>query len=447
MSIPSFPSAAERHEESRRLFLARDLTRYMSLFAPDLIYRQRNGEVIDRNQLSKHVATQFDRLGAVNWSSDVEAEERGEDRVVETVKQTASFATSAFGLLHRTWRFERRGRYTWKVHEGRWRIAEVQVLEERVVGTGWKLGRAPAFVVAVAVAALLITGCSRSSQTSSEPDSLTLAARAESLAVQNVILSFGERMKLVPLLAPDSTPVHQIRSRYAGLTSPSLIEMWARDPRHAPGRLTSSPWPDHIEIHALTREAPDRFLADAEIVERTSADSAGKALKTPVRLAVSKIAGEWLITRYDTAEPGAPRREEPSASALEESDPALAPARAVAVIRGYYDAIDGKRYVQAYQMWESNGAASGRTQAQFVSGYAHTRSVQVAIARPGPIGAAAGSRYIEIPVHVTAINDRGERESYVGKYTLRRAVVDGATLEQRLWHIYSASLRQEKPAP
>jgi hypothetical protein len=143
MSAPPFPSVAERHDASRRLYVARELVGYMSFFSPDLAYRQANGKVVGLRQLTNDVEEQFRRLGAVDWVSRVESEERSPDQVIEVVSQTGTIVTTAFGLLHRMWRLDRRGRYTWRVHDGRWRIAQVDVLEERVVGAGFKFGRRP----------------------------------------------------------------------------------------------------------------------------------------------------------------------------------------------------------------------------------------------------------------------------------------------------------------
>ena len=137
---PPFPSAAERHDASRRLYLARDLEGYMAFFAPDLAYRRAGGESVTLPQLTRDVADQFRRFATVDWTSRVESEERNGDRVIEIVSQNGTFGATAFGLLHREWKLERRARYTWKVHEGTWRIAEVQVLEERLTGSGLKFG-------------------------------------------------------------------------------------------------------------------------------------------------------------------------------------------------------------------------------------------------------------------------------------------------------------------
>ena len=56
------------------------------------------------------------------------------------------------------------------------------------------------------------------------------------------------------------------------------------------------------------------------------------------------------------------------------------------------------------------------------------------------IEGAAGSEYATIPVTVDAETSRGERQHFVGTYTLRRVMVDGAPAEDRRWHIESAHL-------
>jgi hypothetical protein len=59
--------------------------------------------------------------------------------------------------------------------------------------------------------------------------------------------------------------------------------------------------------------------------------------------------------------------------------------------------------------------------------------------------AAAGSRFIQVPVTIEATTRDGGTQRYSGTYTLRRAMVDGATPEQRAWRIASASLRPMQP--
>jgi len=115
---------------------------------------------------------------------------------------------------------------------------------------------------------------------------------------------------------------------------------------------------------------------------------------------------------------------------------------ATAWIRGYYRAIDERRYQDAYDHWEQNGQASGKSFEAFQKGFEQTASVDAIVGGPGLIGAAAGSRFVEVPVQIMARSRDGRQESYSGAYTLRLSVVDGATPEQRTWHIYRAHLKK-----
>ena len=117
-------------------------------------------------------------------------------------------------------------------------------------------------------------------------------------------------------------------------------------------------------------------------------------------------------------------------------------ADAVAVLERYYRAIDQGDYAEAYALWSDGGRASGQEFAAFAAGFDDTASVAVDVGAPGRVEGAAGSRYVSIPVVVRATHDDGSEHRYAGDYTLRRAVVDGATAEQRAWRIASAELRE-----
>jgi len=121
------------------------------------------------------------------------------------------------------------------------------------------------------------------------------------------------------------------------------------------------------------------------------------------------------------------------------------PEDAVAVIRSYYEAINSGDFDRAYAHWSDNGRSSGKSPQQFATGFADTTGVSVEMQSPDTVDAAAGSRYIAVPVTITATQRDGSQRRFAGKYVLRRAVVDGATPEQRLWRIASADLRELAP--
>lgn len=113
---------------------------------------------------------------------------------------------------------------------------------------------------------------------------------------------------------------------------------------------------------------------------------------------------------------------------------------AAALVRNYYAAIEARDYDRAYLLWADG--ANRQTPEQFAAGFATTAHVAATIGTPGRMEAAAGSRYIEVPVAIESAQQDGSVRRYVGAYTLRRAMVDGATPEQRQWRIASADIRE-----
>jgi hypothetical protein len=118
------------------------------------------------------------------------------------------------------------------------------------------------------------------------------------------------------------------------------------------------------------------------------------------------------------------------------------PADAAAVLRSYYGSIDAGNYERAYRYWSGEGRSSGQTVSEFAGGFQATTGVSAQTGTPGRVEGAAGSRYVRIPVTVRAVHEDGSTHRYKGTYTLRRAVVDGASDEQRAWRIESADLRE-----
>lgn len=187
------------------------------------------------------------------------------------------------------------------------------------------------------------------------------------------------------------------------------------------------------------RRGPDgAYTVTGVVIERTSADPAGSGgRRIPVRIAVSRVDDRWLITSYDETGSPAPGTPDPSS----DRDLAGGPAN---VVKAYYRAIAEGQYRSAYQFWESNGAASGKSFDEFRAGFSETAAVELIPGAPGRVEGAAGSQYLEIPVRVVARLRNGASQVFVGTYTLRRSVVDGAAPEQRAWHIYSAKLTSSK---
>lgn len=137
--------------------------------------------------------------------------------------------------------------------------------------------------------------------------------------------------------------------------------------------------------------------------------------------------------------PGGPGGPGAAPSAGAPQDPG-SPEAAAAVIRDYYAAIAARDFARAYGYWADQGAASGQSFDAFRRGFARTATVRAEVGRPGRIEGAAGSRYITVPVEIRATTTDGAAQCFRGSYTLRRAVVPGASAELRRWHIHSADI-------
>jgi len=117
---------------------------------------------------------------------------------------------------------------------------------------------------------------------------------------------------------------------------------------------------------------------------------------------------------------------------------------AAAVVQRYYRALDARDYGTAWQQWGDDGRP-GHSYDKFRQGYAKTRSVRVTLGPLGAVEGAAGSSYVSIPVTVNARLADGSRQIFTGNYQVRRINdVDGASAEQRRWHLDNAKLQQQR---
>ena len=269
-----------------------------------------------------------------------------------------------------------------------------------------------------------LAGCERK-QTPDASEAVNCSdPRAKAIAEQ-----LGRQLKQVSLTAPDSLIRKELRDSYGPFVTIELMDHWLEQPSHAPGRAVSSPWPDRIDVASVKAENESTCVVDGQIAYVTSAEQAPGAAfeRVPVTLRIVKN-NTWRVSAFD-----AQTMDAPPAESATDSTPAD-------VIRQYYAAINARDYRRAYAMWGDSGRDSHQTFEQFSAGFAETAAVHGAIGEPGPIEGAAGSRYVDIPVVISATKKDGTKERFRGKYTLRRSVVTGATEAQQHWHIYSAEI-------
>lgn len=109
--------------------------------------------------------------------------------------------------------------------------------------------------------------------------------------------AFGKQLQLVSLLAPADALADSITDAYGPLVAPELLDSWIADPSTAPGRQTSSPWPDHLVITSVEERPDGSYDIAGQVIEMTSAGE--EVSGTPVELRVEAQDGAWRITRFE----------------------------------------------------------------------------------------------------------------------------------------------------
>lgn len=119
----------------------------------------------------------------------------------------------------------------------------------------------------------------------------------EKVLIVNLVKSFGEKLKMVSLLAPEDMVKDSIKEYYGEFVSPELLEKWLNDPAKAPGRTISSPWPERIDIISAEKLSDTEYEVKGNIIKVTSVELAegGIAASRPAKFLVRNIDGKWLI--------------------------------------------------------------------------------------------------------------------------------------------------------
>jgi len=173
--------------------------------------------------------------------------------------------------------------------------------------------------------------------------------------------------------------------------------------------------------------------------------------QTPSSAAQAPVEASRDATPGTAAPPAAETREPPASETRDTaSEPTEAPEEVSAeaaetTLRRYYGAINAKDYAAAYALWSNQGAASQQSYEAFAHGYGKTLMVDARVGKASDAEGAAGSRYIKVPVELAAAQTDGRTRHYRGSFTLRAVMADGATPEQRRWHLDSADLEGYEP--
>lgn len=123
----------------------------------------------------------------------------------------------------------------------------------------------------------------------------TAPSSADAQAVDAAVVGFGGELQQVSLMASSSAVIAAMQQNYAQYVSPELMNQWEASPTSSPGRLTSSPWPDHIDVVGTVQNANGSYTVTGNVVEMTSTGEAGSY---PITATLSNQSGSWLIVSW-----------------------------------------------------------------------------------------------------------------------------------------------------
>ncbi|MCK9360889.1 hypothetical protein M0Q28_01530 [Patescibacteria group bacterium] len=128
----------------------------------------------------------------------------------------------------------------------------------------------------------------------------------EEVAVRGVVENLGKALKNVPLSGSRDVATQAMDEQYRGYVSAALLQRWKSDPVNALGRLTSSPWPERIDILRVERRAATRYVVFGEVVLMTSVEltEGGDAGRLKTELQVDNIGGDsWVVSEVSVENP------------------------------------------------------------------------------------------------------------------------------------------------
>lgn len=154
-------------------------------------------------------------------------------------------------------------------------------------------------ILAIFLLSISLMGCTEEGQ----PEEKTGNNGGQEQEIIQLVEDFGGQLQKVSLLAPQEILEESMQENYGEYVAQELISQWLEDPTNAPGRLTSSPWPDRIEIDNIEEISEDTYQVEGEIIEVTSAEKEGEvAARRGIILEVKQVENKWLIVQVTLGE-------------------------------------------------------------------------------------------------------------------------------------------------
>jgi len=150
------------------------------------------------------------------------------------------------------------------------------------------------FSILILLVSVSLVGCTNGASGNQEKPKI---GGNDEAAVISLVENFGGQLQKVSLLAPKDKVEESMQENYGELVSLDLLQEWVSDPQDAPGRMTSSPWPDRIENMTVEKMSEQAYEVKGDIIEITSTEKVkgGIAAKRPITLTVYKTGKRWKI--------------------------------------------------------------------------------------------------------------------------------------------------------
>jgi hypothetical protein len=152
-------------------------------------------------------------------------------------------------------------------------------------------------MIGFAVLILIVIGGLLAFKNYTPPVSSTPVSNADDMAIRTMVIEFGTKFKNVSLLAPDVSQT--ITTEYGQYVSADLLAQWVANPAGAPGRQTSSPWPESVDVVEVAPQGNGAYKVEANVIEVTNSNPKEVAATYPITMTVEKENDRFVVATFE----------------------------------------------------------------------------------------------------------------------------------------------------
>jgi hypothetical protein len=137
-------------------------------------------------------------------------------------------------------------------------------------------------IIVVVSAAILLTTSGTSPLWAQAPTAIPRTSD-QATAVRTVVTEFGKRLRMVAVLAPKEMVAKAMDEEYPALVSTDLLAIWKNNPEKAPGKRTSSPSPERIDISSIEAKGHDTYVVKGRVILLTAQERRDGGIFRPIQ--------------------------------------------------------------------------------------------------------------------------------------------------------------------